>query len=146
MTVLDSDGNEVDLQTGEMLSKRLEAKYPTFASIYMGKSPETGLYKVGVSNDTYRREGELKIRIYHEVKCSVDVVYRIEKRFHSMLKELGYHVRGEWFVLADSWHDEWLNLKTQADLSNWIGQKEYMIRAAQLESSRQRFNERMKRG
>lgn len=58
-------------------------------------------YKIGVSSLPEQRVSLIKTDNYQEVEVlhiiQLEHAYEVEKDLHDVLKEEGYHIRGEWF-------------------------------------------------
>lgn len=82
----------------QQLNDRYEDKaYLYFAKGYLGF---TGLWKIGVSENYVRREGEIYARVQHSIECSKRRVWRIERFIHKYYRQ--YRETGEYFRLPDN--------------------------------------------
>jgi len=82
---------------------RREALEPTYDGLYLAAMDADGPVKVGVANNPIARLGDLQVGNPFKIHLA-DVFYvknrearLLELNVHSKMRELGLHIRGEWF-------------------------------------------------
>ena len=101
-----------------MLKEKYEEKP---ISVYVGIKAEAGLFKVGVSENTSRREREIAAPIRHAIPCAAHKARILESALHYWLKD--YAFKREWFYLKDGGLAaayRIMELKTQHDLIEFV--------------------------
>lgn len=81
-------------------------------------------YKIGITNNPYRRAGELQATIIHTIECPLVKRTSYEKDLHSLLWRKGKHIEKEWFKLTDEDVEYIKSIKTIVELRNELGRIE----------------------
>lgn len=108
-----------------------EVGYFSMQYLYLAKGWYRNGYKVGVTNDPYRRSGEIKASMEHTIPCPMVNVRHYEKLLHRLLREKGKHIELEWFALSDIDVEYFKSIQTVRDLMGEIRRINDLEAAAQ---------------
>lgn len=111
-----ADGSEIDDTTEDLVLQALRRREsPTY--LYLGHSLiASDRWKIGVSRDPKRRQGELKMYVVHQILFpSFKEAADTERFLHDMYRDSGQHINGEWFRLTEKDVVRLKSLKTPQD-------------------------------
>lgn len=100
----------------------LKEFYPEPKYLYVGEGYSQGEYKIGISIDPSRRANELGLAWIHYFPCSSQWY---ETKVLRTLKDLGLHIKGEWFRNGGgvaNWVDEFKKMKSYNEAYDWCWQ------------------------
>lgn len=119
------DGSEVDYLELLSLRSRLEDRYGYKLYLYtgVGMSDERFLeYKIGISNDPFRRAAELKVQLRQTVSCSANRAWKLEREVQDFFKQ--WRTTGEWFRFNDDiglgHYRRFIALKTESEIRQFL--------------------------
>ncbi len=125
------DGTPVPYGFDQDLWWVLNKKYERKAYLYIAKGNRVnhGLWKIGVSQDYVRRQGEIQASVQYQIECAKRKIWKIERFFHRRYDQ--YRETGEYFRLPDEVLREIDQLftqqfKTEEALLDWIREVDYL--------------------